>query len=363
MLELYKESIDISEIDIRLSKNVENIVNTFTNEEIVKAVDYIKEKIGYSIFYNELKSFLFNEAIDADFMLFDATLEKYINYYNLSKMLEIDNYKIGIYIGRYYYQNNIAEEAIKYYSDVFKPGFDLTNYNYYDQLVNYYELLKINPKDKIIELINKSPNFDNYDNDLINTYLLLIINLDKDTNEYIKYIKKAIELSRKLVRKYQENNKNRNSISDTDEERNLCELDTLKMEYYVNKKDYINAYDTYKELTEEIHKSDCMRYYHARDLFYNNMIKYMSEEYKEVKFLIDIRFTKLEIIDQFRVIDELLNREIILKNKNNKTFKFKVVNIYENDITIAPILPLLGEGGYIFTCYFEENNKKMLDVR
>lgn len=360
---IYEENCNIAELDEEYSKKVGVIVLLHSNEEIVKFIDYVEEKQGYSCFYNELRNFLFEEGIDADFLLFEATLETYVKYYELSKMLELDNYTLGIYIARFYYYNNNEEEAIKYYSDVFKPGFDLSKYNYYDNLVKYYELLKINPKEKIKELIDNCPKFDDYENDLINTYLLLIINSDKNSEEYLKFIKDATVLSRKLVRKYQEKNKNRNYLSDTEEERNLCELVALKLEYYVNKKEFVKAMNAYHELTDEIHRSDCMRYYHARDLFYNNMIKAMSEEYEELKFLIDIRYTRLEILDFFEDINDLLNKEITLKNENNKLFGFRVVRIYENDVTIVPILPVLGDGGLLFTQFEREENKNYLDVR
>ena len=45
-----------------------------------------------------------------------------------------------------------------------------------------------------------------------------------------------------------------------------------------------------------------------------------------------------KIIDD---INDYLNKE--------KTFKFKVVRIHEDNVTIVPLLPELGEGGFIFT--------------
>ena len=40
--------------------------------------------------------------------------------------------------------------------------------------------------------------------------------------------------------------------------------------------------------------------------------------------------------------------------------KFKIINIYENSITLVPILPLLGEGGLVFLCIDLEDDKIIL---
>ena len=59
-------------------------------------------------------------------------------------------------------------------------------------------------------------------------------------------------------------------------------------------------------------------------------------------------------------INEYLNKEITLKKEDGKTFKFKVVRIHEDNVTIVPLLPELGEGGFIFTSLENKDKKTYL---
>ena len=45
-----------------------------------------------------------------------------------------------------------------------------------------------------------------------------------------------------------------------------------------------------------------------------------------------------------------LGEQIVLQKDDGSVFDFKVVNIYEKtDVTIVPLLPLIGDGARIFT--------------
>ena len=98
--------------------------------------------------------------------------------------------------------------------------------------------------------------------------MLFINSLNKEDKEYLGYINEAIDVTLPLVREYQSKKPKSDAFSDSDIERNLCELLSLKLEYYVEKNDDKAAARLYDELTEEIQKSDCVRYYHARDRIY-----------------------------------------------------------------------------------------------
>ena len=50
----------------------------------------------------------------------------------------------------------------------------------------------------------------------------------------------------------------------------------------------------------------------------------------------------------------ITTRGFVLVNENEETYKFKVTHIYENEITIVPFLPLIGEGGNIYTILTEK---------
>ena len=147
-----------------------------------------------------------------------------------------------------------------------------------------------------------------------------------------------------VVRKIQERNQGKGYWSDSEEERDLCELIALKLEYYVHFKDYVKAFEAYNELTDEIGRSDCTRYYHARDKYYRQLLDDLSVDYPELKFFNNIGYYKFKVLKN---VTYLFKDQIItLEKKNGLTFNFKV--LYTNEqktVVLVPILPLLGEGG------------------
>lgn len=325
------------------------------NEIIIRFIENCEKILGYSLCKIELREHLSSKAL----IIKDLFLEKNLDSYN--KIIELIDYfsfydwGLKYSIGDYLQREGKKEKAIEYYKKAFKKGFDLCDENYYDSLERYLTLLNKNPSEELKELIANTPKDGKYSLDFINTYLLLIVNLEKFSDEYLYYINEGIKVAKIVVKELQKYTRNRNSFSDTDEERDLCELITLKMEYYVEKKDYIKAFDLYKSLTDEIGKSDCTRYYHARDRYYLQMLKYMSEDYPELKFFDDIGYYEFKVISEEKTFK--INQEIILQKENGMTFKFKITNIYEKeDITIVPLLPLIGEGGKIFTCLNEKDD-------
>lgn len=353
---------ELEEIDNYFSyeEHIEELVLCDT-KEIIRILELIEDTLGYCLSQTSLNSYISNETIGIQCLFEEENMDQYNKYLELIDHFKLTDYGLGFTIADYYYEDNL-EIALKYYKRVFKEGYDLSNIGYYYSLERYLKLLNKNPVEELIKLINASPNDGEYSLDFVNTYLLLIINLEKDDERYIRYIEEAIKVATVVAREVQENAKSRFCFSDTDEERNLCELLSLKFEYYVNKKEYLNAYDIYKELTHEIGLSDCTRYYHARDLFYRQMIEYMSEDYPELKFFNDIGYCKFKILTKINDINDYLNKEIMLEKESGERFKFVIVNIYEdNDITIAPILPLLGQGGLIFVSLVKENDEFYLE--
>lgn len=348
---------ELIELDNYYSENI-NEALLFTDNEIIEAINYIEEKTYISSFLSELEIFFALEGIDAAYFFTENVVNTYIRYIGLMKKLNLNPYKFETVIADYY--NDIdKEKAMKYYTSCFKPGFDLTETDYYYSLVKYLKNLNINPVDKLTELIENSPNENEVSLDYVDTLQLRIINLKKDDPRYIKYIDESIIPSTRLARKIQEENKNSHIPSDSDEERNLCELLVRKQEYYVLNKDYINAMKYYHELTNEIGRSDCTRYYHARDLFYNNMLKEMSKTYKELEFLEGMKTETFEIVNEYNKLSDL--KEITLKNNAGNTFSFIVNYVHkEENITITPKIPIIGEGGKYHLTYKKENGKNLL---
>lgn len=335
---------DINKLDAFFNEdNISKLLEA-DNKNIIRYIDESERLNGFSLVKEYLKDYLYTETIDLKSLFEEDKLEYCKKVLDLIYYFHFDDFGLAYFMGDYFLNLNDKEKALKYFKLIFKKGFDLSNYGYYYSLERYINL--IDNKTEVLKeiILNSNPTCD-YELDYLNTYLLLIVNLEKYSDEYIEFIDKGIKEFIPIIRKMQD--PNRSSISDSDEERNLCELIALKMEYYVYKKDYIEAYKAYNQLTEEIVRSDCMRYYHARDRFYNQMLSDMSEEYKELKFFEDIGYYEFKVLDDN--VNLSLNSEITLGKSNGLTFKFVISNVYEDEITIKPILPLLGLGGCIFT--------------
>lgn len=313
---------------------------------IIKFFEETEKEYGVSLTKSDLPFSLHGLTIEYKIFFEEESIPTYKKLLEFISYFGVEDAGLAYILGDHYYYQNNKEEALKYYEMIFKNGFNLCNEGYFDSLCRYLELID-NVAEKLEDLLAYSSKAD-YDIEFINTYLLLINHLDKTDDFYLFRLNDAIEKTLPLVRKYQNQNSGDFEISDSDIERNFCELLSLKMEYYIIKKEYQKAFEVYNQLTVEIHKSGCLRYYHIRDLFYYQMIKDMSVMYPELKFFDDIHDATFKVIGHYSKLQE--NQEIVLENKGGLTFKFQVTVIYkENTVIICPILPIIGIGGGIFT--------------
>lgn len=351
---LVKEELSLLD-EYYSSEHVDELL-VVDNKYIVRLIELTEKELGFSLTKTELKSYLLTLTFEYRVFFCEDDINLYIKMLELIYYFFFDDAGLAYILGDYYFNNNNKTEALKYYKLIFKKGFNLSNEEYFYSLSRYLELLD-NKINVLKELIDSSPK-EEYNIEFIDTYLLLINCLDKKSEEYLKYIDEALTITTPLVRDYQKDYTN-DMISDSDVERNLCELLSLKMEYYVFIKDYLTAYELYNELTKEIRLSGCTRYYHARDLFYYQMLKSMSEEYPELKFFNNISHKTFKIISEY---DDLgINQEITLEDESNNIFKFIITEIRDsNDVVIAPILPLLGVGALIFTILIKNEEEKYL---
>lgn len=334
---------ELEDLDIYFDKHTEELFD-LDNDTIVRFITTCEKDLGYCLSIISLEYYVCNIICDEKYDVKEEQLEYYEKLIDLVERLSFWDVGLIHAIGDYFYNKGDEEKAIKYYERVFKKGFDLSNIQYYNSLVKYYRLLKINPSEKLKELVDNSPNTSEFNVDSIDTYLLLIINLKKFSDEYLHYIFEGIKVATPVVRKIQEKNKGKGYWSDSEEERDLCELVALKLEYYVHNKEYVKAFEAYNELTDEIGRSDCTRYYHARDKYYRQLLDDLSATYPELKFFNNIGYYKFKVLNNVRYLFK--DQIITLKKKDGLTFKFKVLYTNEDkSVVLIPILPLLGEGG------------------
>lgn len=353
---LEKNTLTVEEatkLDAYFEEHVEELL-VYKTAEIIRIVKMIEESLSYSLTKNVLNMFISEETFGLEYYFNEEFIDLYIKYFELNEYFAFNDCGVGYALADYFYNDNKKGLALDFYQRTFKEGYDLTNIGYYYSLERYLKMLNNNPSELLIRLIDSSAESKNYSLDYVNTCLLLIINLGENDDRYLKYIEKAIKAAKIVV-----SNESLcgTGLSDTDEERNLCELYSLKFEYLVHKKAYQMAYAVYKELTSAIHDSGCMRYYHARDLFYQQMIYLMSEEYPELTFFNDISFYRFKVVTKVDDINNFINKEIVLEKETKERFTFIVRSIYNNDdIVIVPILPLLGIGAELFTSLIVEND-------
>lgn len=371
MLELLKKNDwteeEIKSLDSYYDKHIEETIE-LESSLVVNLIKKSNEVLGYSLLEITLDQYLLDLAIDSTYLFEEDKLDEYDKCLELIQVLKYPYYQLAFSLADYYWDKDRVK-ALEYYEVTFVPGFDLGQYNYYDHLVKYLNSLNKNPSEFLIELIDNWNDDGKYDLDIVKTFLLLIINLDKNEQIYLDYINKAIPYASGIVAEYRKRNEGVfNPYSDTEEEQFLCELLALKLEYYVIKKEYVFALEMYNELTDEIGRSDCTKYYQARDLFYYNMLDDLSKEYPELEFFETKMRDKYFIVEEINELDDInnfLDKEITLKDNKGRTFKFVIDYIYKDNwddyhIRLVAILPLLGMGAKHFLELKKEKDKIFL---
>ena len=339
---------DLEQVDLYFDDHIEELL-TYGNDDIIKFILDTKQKFGYSLTDLSLGSYLSNETIGIMHLFDENEIDVYLKNIDLINRLNYSDYGLGFTLGDYYLEKGDKENALYHYKNTFKNGYNLNKISYFYSLERYLSLVD-NKVDILVDLIDASIKEKICSIDFAYTYLLLIKNLEMSDSRYIEYIDKAITMITPMVREYQSKCRSRDSLSDSDEERNLCELLSLNFEYLVESKKYIEAYDVYKKLTEEIGLSDCMRYYHFRDKVYWDMISYMKDEHPELCFFDDRHNARYSVVTEIDNINDCVGKTLMLKNDKGLTLQFIIKNVYkEKAVTIVPILPIIGEGGLMFT--------------
>ena len=349
---------ELLSIDEYYEDNIEELVY-LDNSIILRFIDLMDKEYGFSSVKMQLIFYLEDEALLCKDLFDEELIDEYLKNIELMKALELNYYNYCLALGNYYYYENNKKEALKYYEEAFKEGFSLDSNNYIYELERYLELSNLNKKEILINLINNNPSKDKISLDYVSTYILLISEIDVLDSSYLEYLNEATNIAKELVKEYKKD-KDDYDWSDSDEERSLCELIALKFNYYVTRKEYKKAFKVYNELTLAIQESDCTRYYHARDKIYFDMIKLMSKEHHDLLFLLKMDNEIFEVLDIKDTLKDYVNKEITLKNKENKTYIFKVIKVKQDDVIIVPLLPIINEGAYLYMTQFNKDNKVYL---
>ena len=349
--EHYEEALKLEALDVK------RIIHTAMDE------------VGYSLLEVELDYRVNDVALGALFGFKEESIPMYLKYYDIAKEVGLKEpiFNFGLAFGDYYYSLKDNENAILYYSSVFKDGFDMSKIHYFGQLKRFLKISECDVVEFLDRLIKNSVCENPLNQpDIVDTHLLLIVNLKKDDPRYIRYIDRAIFIAESIVNDYRKERGEHTYWSDTDLERDLCELLALRYIYYIEQKNFKEAIRMYNRLTDEIHYSDCTRYYHARDKYFFEMLSSMANTYEELEFFKKITFQKYEILENINSLDDIKKGMIItLKSESGKTNKFEVLS-YDGDlyskVCLIPILPIFGKVGYLYVSVKKQEDKIYLET-
>ena len=337
-----KENLTLQELvdlDNYYFKNIDEFLS-FDDDTIVNFRELVEKEGIKSLTKEELIIHLSTQGIYAKVLFESDEVDEYKKGYNLSKRLGLDYSDYSIGFANYYFNENNKEMALKYYKEAFAIGFDLNKYDYFYSLERFFTMQSINPAPYIRKMLDVI-DIKDFSNDLIDTYLLMIVNLEKTNENYIKYIDEAIKYSKQLNEQCKIDNPY--EYEDSDEARNLCELLTLKFEYYVIHKEFVKAFEVYEVLTKEIEDSQARRYYHSRDRYYEQMLYSLSKLHPEVNFVLEMKNEELMVVEDIEDINDYLHKVVTLQNQYGETFKFEIEFIYKGvSISLMPILPIIG---------------------
>ena len=350
---------DIEQIDTYYSEHIDELL-ILDNDTIASIVETSNNLLSYSLIVSGLRSHIFDEEINAKCFFDEDNINDYNRYIDLCIKLDLDYAGFSMSIANYYLYNSDKTNALRYYELTFKPGFQLNRYDYYDHLINYLDLSGKDRLEIVDSLIKGHKFVTKFELDYVYVLLLRAKLTPFSDIERLNYVNKAIEAAQQLVDYYRSiTSKNYNDFSNSEEEQALCEAISHKLEYYVKNKDYVNGMKMFHELTEEIGRSDCTKYYHFRDYCYKELLEDLSKIYPEIEFCLSEQ-DSLYIEDSFTEAKELVGKEITLRNGNNATFKYKVNFVDNSSWSVAPVLPLVGTGKSSLKTYKYENNQHML---
>ena len=327
---------------------------TYSAKTIITVLNAINDGLGYSIAALSFTEVFHDFNIDMiGYALSEKTAKTARKLFKLKTECEalscyLSTDTIGLKLGKYYERTN-PKLSLKYYANEFENE-DF----YYDTYKFYYDF------DSFIEL-KKTYCGENEANLFLLDFIKKGINKNCDNIDFIyvisKYIHKvfdenlydyAYNVLRKMVDDYRNRRGKKEFWSDTDEERALCEIISLKYIYYFDNANYVKTLETYNELTSEIAKSDCTRYYHVRDLYYVKMLNELQKDNENLIFFTKDRrgsynFNKLTF--KYEVdVSNIANKNITLINEDGIEYEFICHHQNNEYIYFKPILPIgLGE--------------------
>lgn len=336
---------DLLQIEYYYLDNFDQFVN-LDERIIVKVYNFLLEEKSESELLIKYIEYVNQVGFDAGYLFNEEELGLYLKIYRICEQINYINFNLNKGLISYY-ENINSLKTYSIYEKTFTYGFDLyNNYEYFDCLEKYLDIYKGDKVKLLKHLIEYSPKENEGSIDTCYTYLYYI-NLSTNEGDRLQCIEEEIRLAKSLVEHEREHN-SEVDWSDSEEERCLCEGLSLLMEYYLSNKDYQKVMDTYWELTEEIRKSDCVRYYHIRDKIYYEMLIELSNVKREFKFFKDLKNDTYLCHTSIKDLSLFVNKEITLYNTSGEVCDFVLKSIFdEKYLIVVPIISMFENNGYI----------------
>ncbi len=350
---------ELKDMDKKLCQNIDSGIDNYTAAELYKYYIQMNDVLKKCLFVNKLKEHIANVGFDARHLFEEKDIAKYVRCLQVAKKFGFDSLDISLALGNFFLEVD-KNLAIHYYEDVFKPGFNLCQTNYFYELERYLPLtLKDNVE--ILQGLIKHTDKSNqdYSIDYIYTYLLLLSEYDKKyTDEYLKIINDALKITNKLTESIKAFT-DPCLFEESEEFRCLCELLTLKFEYYVQDKKIDKAFDAFYKLNNAIASYNQYRFIPIRNKIYYDLIAILAKQYPKLLFFNKIQDRTLEITPAINDINDYLNKTIVVRNQENLSFAFIVKSVTkEYEVTLDPILPMTKKGLPIYGVFIKGISEK-----
>ncbi|MBQ4071257.1 MAG: hypothetical protein IJD51_02425 [Clostridia bacterium] len=340
---------DCTELDIVLSENYSEC--TLEIEDLCYVAERVMLSLGsLSLLYEEIVSSLEMTELDMQVCFDEGSVDEYERALVLARFVNEHKSGIAMKLGDFYYDGPCDVLALERYREAFLEELPVHLVGYWSSVECYINLLD---EDEAIRELDRLLGIDYHltesmvDVDYVNVHLIRLGVLEFSSPRYLPLLDEAIECAEIMVDNYR-GDRTKEYFGSSEEEMALCELLSRRLEYFVEKRDYVTAMATYRELTSEIGRSDAVSFYTFRDHVYKKMLEYMTPDFPELAFITSLVRGDVLSSDELEDKGALAGRVIALYRKDGEHFDFEIRNVYPERVTAYPILPIVGVGGPIF---------------
>ena len=306
-------------------------------EALLSLVYLVRREAGIGAVEAALGALLREESLVSADMLSEENEETYRKYHAWSREILWDGALFGILLGDYFFGIDPVR-AEGYYREAFAAASPSDEVEF-EAFCRYLSLVE--DKDGVLDRAAASAS--GVGGVWVRTKRL---RMGRESGrfageDYLGELDAAILAAEEVVEKYR-----RGYVpdwSDSDSERAHLELLCDRLAYFVDAGDAPRAMEEYRRVTDAIGRSDCTRYYHARDYYYRRLLSALQEKTPAL----GLAMANWE--GRRRIAGDLEVGKDVTVWAGELSLSFRVLAKSGNGATLAPHLgEELGLGGAIF---------------